>query len=244
MMDKNTSFTKSSNDKNQSIYIFIEIDDILPKNIIPKNDSFSLSIKYKNKQVTELFPISSVFTFKIKMIEDTVLFRVYINKGPLVVYKGEIEINKLVFLNREVSEHRSFPLVSYEANAKLFQNFNKITNLKCNYKYIISYNEKEKKEILQRYEKMNMLDSQNMLNISGIETNIVKENQDVLLDKSNYESSVMDIELIESENEKENVSINEYESVSNEKFKPLSTDLSNALNNFIINNIFIISKNL
>lgn len=233
-MDKNASFSKNNEKyQSQSIYIFFEIDEILPKNIIPRNDSFTLTIKYKNKQVTELFPISSVFTFKLNVVEETVTFMVFINKGPLVIYKGEIEINKLVFLNKEVSEHRSFPLVAYESNTKLFPNFQKVSNLKCNYKYIITYNEKEKKEILMRYEKMNMLDSQNMLNVSGIETNIIKDNHDLQLEKSNCESSLMDVELNETDGDDENMSINEFESLEKMKFKPLITDLSNSLNNFI-----------
>lgn len=158
--------------------IFFEVEDILPRNSIPINDSFTFSIKYFKKTLTELFPIQNILSFQLEDISKSALFSVKISKGPMTIFKGDFEISKLVFLNKEISENKSIGLTPYEANKKLISSIKGISSLKVIFKIRITYTEKEKTLLLKKLSaggninsSKNNYKSENDINLGIIDNN-------------------------------------------------------------------------
>lgn len=123
-----------------SSVVSIEVVDILPKGQIPLNDSFTFTIKHKEKRITELFPVTAIFSYKILNLSESKIFEVFIAKGPLTIFQGSFEISKLAFLNKEVSIRQSFALIPREGNKKLIRSLSESTTIKVQIHLTIIYN--------------------------------------------------------------------------------------------------------
>lgn len=121
--------------------IFFEVIEILPKDKIPINDSFTLSIRLYKKCLTELFPIHNILSFQIEDQTKSAIFSVKINKGPLTVFSGEVEISRLVFLNKEQTINRCISLTPIQNNKKLIVALSDVSSVKISFKIKIAYNE-------------------------------------------------------------------------------------------------------
>lgn len=129
-----------------SAVISIEIEDILPKGQIPLNDSFTFTIKHGEKKITELFPVTSILSFKVFNLSETKVFEVSIAKGPLGIFQGNFEISKLVFLNKETVIKQSFALVPKEGNKKLIRSLSGSSTIKIQIIISVLYNAKKIKD--------------------------------------------------------------------------------------------------
>lgn len=241
--------TRATTINNFKTIIFFEVDEILPKNVIPNNDSFTITIKHLKKTLTELFPIQNILSFEIDDLSKAAVFSVKISKGPMILFKSDFEISRLVFLNKESSDMKSLALLSYESNKKLISGLQNVSSLKVNLKYKVAYNEKEKMMIMKRLSignKFHKAWSKSKFNNKGLgyrtSDDVNFNNRETLLNADQlkfvntpdkvYETSEIDKDIEEPDSDSSDEEKERIQTKENEKFSVLISDLTNAIANF------------
>ena len=204
-------------------FAYIEIEDVFPKGVIPLNDSFAIEISYNKKSLSCLFPIETYFPFVFDGVAITVEFTVTVSKGPMAMFKGGFEIDRLVLLNREVSVIRSFAMTENKNNTKLVKAFASLKeSIKCVVKVRIAYSNKENELLIKFFKSKYKKTNRSLLDLSKDST----ANLRVPIANDNDTSSVLD--PIFASNEEDNL---EEESIF-QQFSLLNNELANCITNF------------